>query len=291
MKLKRLRNLVWRIRLRGRAMVLLMRNLLSRTPVSGGSGPVVSLTTHGERTSICHITIESIARGSLRPTRLILWLDDASIFEALPAPLRRLKQRGLEIHLVENFGPHTKYFPYVEAEEEFSIPLVTADDDIIYSAKWLEQLTDEWNQTPQYVVAFRARRIALNETGIAPYSQWQFSSSTAPSLLNFATGVGGVIYPPTMLRSLKLRGREFMSTTRAADDVWLHNTALREGIAIRQVTERAQTFPVIERAQVSGLKHSNVAEGRNDEQIMRTYSPDDVALLKAHLNGNTSIVK
>ena len=118
-------------------------NLVSRSRLAGGPGPVVSLTTYGTRIRWSHLAIESIARGSLTPSRTGLWLDDEAAFARLPRPLRRLRRRGLEIRLSENLGPHTKYFPFIEASDSFTGPLVTADDDTIYPRFWLERLAQE----------------------------------------------------------------------------------------------------------------------------------------------------
>lgn len=281
MVFRRARTLVWRGRVRSRVAFLMLRNVFSRRPVSAGPGPVVSLTSHGDRLSHCHVTIESIGRGSLTPRRLMLWLDDERAFRDLPGSLRRLTKRGLEVRLVENFGPHTKYYPYVESEDDFYDPLVTADDDIIYPRWWLKTLNREARTTPGAVVGFRCRRVRMGVGGVLPYASWPFADGTSLSILNFATGVGGVIYPPEMLLALKHRGRAFVPISLAADDVWLHNTALRSGVSVRQVWSRAHTFPVIESTQASGLKHANVGEGRNDLIIASTYSDPDIEMLRA----------
>jgi hypothetical protein len=115
-------------------------NRFARTPICQPGGPVVSLTTHGGRILTVHLTIESIGRAKLRPSRMILWLDDVAKFRSLPATLGRLQKRGLEVKLSKNYGPHTKYYPYVESEETITQPLVTADDDILYPSYWLKKL-------------------------------------------------------------------------------------------------------------------------------------------------------
>ncbi len=76
---------------------------------------MVSLTSYGTRIGRVAYAIESIAAGTARPRRLVLWLDDPTRFAARPAALRRLERRGLEVRLTENLGPHTKYFPSLAA--------------------------------------------------------------------------------------------------------------------------------------------------------------------------------
>ena len=117
-------------------------NRYGRSQVCQPPGPVVSLTTHGDRVATVHLTIESIGRGELRPSRIILWLDEAATFSNLPPALRRLQKRGLEVKLCKNYGPHTKYYPYVESEKAMTQPMVTADDDILYLPFWLKKLVE-----------------------------------------------------------------------------------------------------------------------------------------------------
>src|SRR5277367_2772247 len=91
-------------------MVLLsLINRFKRSPITRPGGPVLSLTTHSRRIRTVHITLESIARGTMLPSRIILWLDDGALFNNLPVTIRRLQKRGLEVKLCNNYGPHTKY--------------------------------------------------------------------------------------------------------------------------------------------------------------------------------------
>nr|WP_315267477.1 hypothetical protein [Microbacterium lemovicicum] len=258
---------------------VLNRVLLSR--VGGGTGPVVSLTTYGMRTAWSHLAIESIARGSLRPSRLILWLDEPATFAKPPAALRRLRRRGLEIRLAENFGPHTKYYPYLESTAAIAHPLVTADDDTIYPRWWLERLVSEHERTPDQVVCYRAREIEVTGEKLAPYATWEFSERAEPSFLTFPTAVSGIIHSPAFLKILQQRGRDFRETAAAADDVWIHHTAVHHGVRIRLVDGVSRTFPLIDETQEVALWYDNLTGGGNDQQIAATYSAEDIAKIVA----------
>ncbi|MFE5409127.1 hypothetical protein [Microbacterium sp. NPDC056569] len=255
-------------------------NLLGAGRLSGGSGPVVSLTTFGDRTRWSYLAIQSIARGSLTPARTILWLDEPDAFRTLPRSLRRLRRRGLEVRLAENFGPHTKYFPFVEETAEFTGPLVTADDDTIYPRSWLARLVDEHHLTPDLIVCYRARRVTFDGADLAPYAVWDFSTGSEPSWAHFMTAVSGVIHPVEMLRSLKARGREFRELCPDADDVWMHNTSIKAGIRIRLIDGFSRTFPLVEETQEQALWYSNLTGGANDRQIAATYDDSEIALLR-----------
>jgi len=245
------------------------------------AGPVVSLTTYGERLKSVHLVIESIAAGMVLPSRLILWVDTADALANPPDELKRQVDRGLEIRLSKNFGPHTKYFPYLLATDSFSIPLVTADDDLLYSRWWLEGLIQSQQEHPGDLICYRAHKIGLIDGDVAPYRTWQRCKSDRPSFLHFPTGVSGCIYPTALQSALKSAGTEFTQSCPKADDVWIHVNALRAGIKIKQVRNHPLRFPFVPGTQESGLYHSNVIQDRNDEQIRTTYRHADIKLLQS----------
>jgi hypothetical protein len=262
-----------------------LTNRFGASPVVRTGGPVVSLTTHGHRINSVHLAIESIAHGSLLPSRLILWLDDEKLFGTLQSELRRLQARGLEVKLSKGYGPHTKYYPYVESEAEFKVPLATADDDILYPKHWLRRLVHAFEENSEVVNCCRARVVSFEKDKIAPYSHWHMCRSVRPSFLNFATGVSGVIYPPRFLEALKQAGTAFEDRCPKADDIWLHAQALRTGHRIRQIQHRPVLFPRLPGTQEDGLKHGNVmTDGGNDRQASRTYTESDVQIMRSHAN-------
>ena len=110
---------------------LLVRNHRSVESDVGTGAANVSLTSYGKRISTVWQTIETIGAGTVKPRRLILWLDDRDAYLDPPATLKRLQARGLEIRHCRDYGPHKKYFPYLNEilPDEPARTLVTADDD------------------------------------------------------------------------------------------------------------------------------------------------------------------
>jgi hypothetical protein len=259
---------------------LLICNRFSRKSVATGEpGTVVSLTTYGRRVGAVHLAIESIARGRMQPSRLILWLDDAALFANLPRPLLRLERRGLEIRLCKNYGPHKKYYPYVESQKAFAHPLATADDDVIYPRSWLAGLLDAHRRFPRCVNCYRARLMTLRDGKVAPYREWPLCESPRPSFQTVATGVSGVIYPAALLSELKHAGTGFEARCPRADDLWLHVRAIRAGFQIRQMQPEAIHFPMIPGTQITSLYAENCAkEDGNDRQLAVTYESSDLEL-------------
>jgi hypothetical protein len=207
-------------------------NHRSPSPIIGDGDANVSLTSYGKRIATVWKTIETIGGGTVKPRRIILWLDDAAALADPPAPLKRLRARGLEIRFCRDYGAHKKYFPLVceVFPDEPERTLVTADDDVFYPPNWLEELLAA--HRPDGVTAFRAR---VRSDG--PYRSWPNCTTTEPSERVFATGVSGVAYPPILLDALRDRGDKFTEVCPFADDFWLHFAAVATGVPIRQVRD------------------------------------------------------
>ncbi len=253
-----------------------LRNRIVRKPIVAPRGPIVSLTTHGKRIRTVHLTIESIGNGSILPSRIILWLDNVEAFRNRPCPLRRLEERGLEIKLTGNYGPHTKYFPFLESTETFETPLVTADDDMLYPKSWLGRLVSSLHGDSKVIHCYRAHEIRIANGTIAPYCSWRPCRSERPSFLNFAVGSSGCIYQPEFLRVLKAAGNGFERLCPKADDVWLHVNAIRARFMIRQMQNYPVNFPILPETQDVGLSLANVGLGQNDVQIKNIYRQSDI---------------
>lgn len=276
---RHVRKLSKRARAHSGLLGMRCRNLLVNDSVTGSADVVVSMTTYGDRLRTVDIALESIARGTVRPKRLILWIQDPDVLRDLPPALRRLQRRGLEVKLSADFGPHTKYFPYIAETELFTSPLTTADDDIIYPSRWLQVLVDANREHPDVVNAHWVNMISVDSGSIRRYQDWARRRDTEPGFNNFALGVSGVIYPPAMLRELRLRGDLFMDICPGADDIWLHWVALRSGFRTRQVGMIPRHFPMIPGSQATALSTTNVGLERNDQWIRALYATPDVTAL------------
>lgn len=272
----------WRLRLyvpHALKFQLHLVNRFSRRPVLGPrTAPAVSLTSYGSRIETVHLTIESIARGTDRPSSITLWLDDADAVENLPAALRRLQKRGLAVYLTDNLGPHTKYYPQVRSMAGSESDFVTADDDIIYPRWWLRGLIQESRRYPDHVLAYRAYEITLSDGAIRPYLEWApvLGQRTGPRLI--ATGVSGVLYPEIMAKHLIMAGDEFKSFAPSADDLWIHWVTLRAGIPVRQISRVPLHFWITPTSQGMTLMSENL-EGGNDSVVARLYDREVVKLL------------
>jgi GT2 family glycosyltransferase/glycosyltransferase involved in cell wall biosynthesis len=257
---------------------LRVQNLRSRrSVVDPASEAVVTMTTHGDRIRLVWVALESIARGTALPRRLILFLDAPELAAPLPAPLRRLQRRGLEILPAQpGLKVHAKYWPYVASILRHELPLVVSDDDMVYPSRWLRVLVDAHWARPELVHAFRAHEIPCSGGSLRPYREWQPARGTAPSFAHFGTGVSGQILPPHLLDRLRDAGEAFLERSPTADDVWINAVAVRNGIRTAQVEPQSRNFPFVPATQATGLYRENVAGGLNDLQLQRSLSTSEI---------------
>lgn len=258
------------------------RNRLSREPVIDDNGPVVSLTTFGDRLAQVHLTLESIGAGRQRPSRLLLWVDQGQLDAApLPAPLLRLVARGLEVRGCQDVGPHTKYWPSV-AQLPLDRPLVTADDDVLYPRGWLAELQAAGRQQPDWIHCHRAHHFSFDPAGQPlPYARWPACAHTRPGHRAFFTGVAGVLYPPAMQQALREAGPAFLACCPKADDIWLNAVAWRLRMPVHQLRPFHPVLFERPGTRAGGLARHNVQGGGNDAQLLATYTPDELAALRA----------
>lgn len=278
-----LRNLLVDILLRIRFLRLGLRNRFASSTIVDPAGPTVSMTTHGQRLKHVHIVIETIAKGTVLPSRFMLYLDVEDDVKHPTKALKRLKKRGLEIHLAENLGPHTKIQWWIQNAPDFSRPHIVADDDIFYPKWWLKRIIEASESDPKSIMAYRAHRIMLSDdkSGLAPYQTWP-PGIKGPSHLNFATCVSGVLFPPHFLEIMRKAGDGFRTTCPRQDDVWLTFQAIEHGIGIGLVTDVSLHFDLLPGSQEVALHATNVFEQQNDVQLRQTFLPSTYARLAEH---------
>ncbi len=262
---------------------LRLRNRFSRSPVTGTAEVAVSMTSYGRRLGIVAHALESIAAGSVRPSRLILWVDEPDFDVSAYPMLQRLQRRGLEILRCENFGPHNKYFHYCRDFADRGLSLAVADDDIMYPHRWLEGLINA--SGPEQIPGYRAHRITNDPTsgGLTPYNTWKPAPVDSTSHANFMTGVAGMLLPPRFQMVLRDCGTAFTALTPRADDIWLNALAIRNGYRRRVIGAAGQHLTIYPRSQEQALHNENVTGGGNDPQLAAVFGPDDVACIAADL--------
>ncbi len=232
---------------------------------------IVSITSYPKRIRTIHITVKSILRQTIAPKKIIIWLFKEEFpggIESLPKKLKVLFKFNVEVRFVEiNLKSHLKYF---YAFQDFPDDrIITMDDDIIYYPDTIERLILMHNKYPDTICANSTKVIGINDEKFEPYIKWRIiKSKKIVSSTNFiALGVGGVLYPPSMLDTKRLFNVDVIKTNcLSADDLWLKACSFIKETKITTggcFTPNPVTIP---NSQKIGLRTTNVEKNLNDEQ-------------------------
>jgi hypothetical protein len=151
------------------------------------------------------------------------------------------------------------------------ISLVTADDDIIYPAHWLQDLVNLHKRWPRAVIAHRCLGISVASGKLQPYHTWRPATTQTPADAIFPTTGGGVLCPPEVMPPVTLNEDLAVRLAPSADDVWFRAAAWLGNLDVKLVRDE---FPVIVTPpaplRIMPLSRINVTE--NDRQLAAVLS-------------------
>lgn len=242
---------------------------ISQTDIKGKK-LIVSLTTYGKRFYEVHTTIESIMQQSLKPNKIILWLQEDLKNSQLPITLKLQEKRGLEIRFCKDIRSYKKLI-YTLKEYPNDI-IVTIDDDVIYRFDMLENMVNAYLEDPKYIYGNRVKEIRVKGNKILPYNSWKIiSAQKEHSKLYFATGVGGILYPPDSLDEEVFNEKVFSRICPNADDIWFKAMALKRGTFCKTINLHSPVYIENQSLQESALYNINVNENFNDKQLLEVF--------------------
>jgi hypothetical protein len=233
---------------------------------------VVSLTSYPARIDKLWLVVESLLDQSRKPDKILVWLyrKEFGSKENLPQNLRRLEERGVEIHFCDdNLYPHKKYLYTMRQYPDADV--ITVDDDVFYPPTIVEKLISYSDIYPEAVCCFIARDMKMGSETDIQYNEWDYvRCSTPPRHRNQMIGVGGVLYPSgsfddelfnlDMLKNLSLK----------TDDLWLKVMLYRNGVRVACMGGAYPKFfiPIIRKADIS-LQTKNIGEYYNDVNLRK----------------------
>ncbi|MCR5649853.1 MAG: hypothetical protein K6F86_01570 [Lachnospiraceae bacterium] len=228
---------------------------------------VVSLTSTADRIGSIFPTLYSLARQSRRPDLIVLWLGHGGNYpEHVMAGIKAL---GIRVRYVKDLGPYTKYH-YAFARYKKDV-VITVDDDIIYHRDMVKELYETHLKQPEKVVARRVHRMRFDrDRNLLKYTDWiwEYKDPDRPSFDLFATGVGGVLYPPLVTALECWKNTDFLKVCPWADDIWLKFCELSNHIGVCAVLRTGTDMDAANlRIKRSGLSAKNLKGGRNDRYI------------------------
>ena len=233
---------------------------------------IVSLTSYPARIEKVPGTIGSLLNQTIKPDKIILWLGKEKFpNEILPDVYNQIRACGVDIRFRPDLKSHTKYF---YAIQEFPDDIIiTVDDDLIYHNTLVQELYDSYLKNPESVSALRVHKIRFDENGeFLPYAKWVYEYAGQVGEAShrfFATGVGGVLYPPHCLHEEVLNLEVIKKYCHNHDDLWLKVMEVMQGTRVVLASDsklQRKVDVLINDTQTTGQWRENVMEGGDDRQ-------------------------
>lgn len=231
-----------------------------------GDRIVVSLTSFPARLDVVQYTIRSLMDQTCKADRIILWLtEEECANKPLPDSIERLKPHGLEVRYTKtNLRPHNKL--YHTLREEPDAVVITADDDVIYAPRLIENLYKAHRENPKSVCCVMAHEITLKDGVPDLYENWNAGADGKAGIsdLYVALGVGGVLYPSKCFDEEYFNEELIRKLAFTADDLWLKATEIRLRIPVLKISPHCKLPYTIGGSQKVALTDLNNGMKRND---------------------------
>ncbi|TFU94634.1 glycosyltransferase family 2 protein [Barnesiella sp. WM24] len=236
----------------------------------------ISLTSYGERVNkVVPYTIISLLKQTKRPKQIILWLDDANWNkDNIPSKLIDLEKLGLKINFCKDIRSYKKLVPALTFCKGDT--LITVDDDIYYSPKFLEEIYSEHLKSPDKIITLNFCYPKFVNGTIDTYSNWDeyhyiSDDKKLSKMLIFPQGFGGVLYPPNSLHKDVINESLFMKLAPYADDIWFYIMGILNGTKKQCVINsktRYYFLDLFRQIRTRDRLHDlNVGESKNDLQL------------------------
>lgn len=233
---------------------------------------IVCLTTFPKRIGYLWFVMECMARQSVLPSKIYLYLAKSQFPDdnCIPKNLIRYVEIGLlEIRIVdEDIRSHKKYW---YAFPEFADKdIITIDDDIIYPTHFVESLYQAHSQHPDCVISNYWHPMKWDNIGnVKPYSEWVNLRSSDK---NFETGEaffgsgGGTYFPVGSLLDVNQPFSVIRECCPLADDIWLNAIVRKNGYRLFCLPYK-YSLPEWKIKGNETLTSVNNGSNKNDEQL------------------------
>lgn len=175
---------------------------------------IVSLTTYNKRINTVFLVIESIFEQTLKPDKIVLWLDKNEFsINSIPFTLKKQIKQGLTIDFYHNIGPYKKLIPSLKKYPNDII--ITIDDDIIYKNDCIENLYNSClNDKTKIYCNYSFKFLSEDLRPIVDEKKAYF-------LFNYIGTGGGTLFPPNILPNEIFNEDIFMQLAPIHDDIFI----------------------------------------------------------------------
>jgi len=236
---------------------------------------IISMATYNKRYATIYPALKSILLQTLRPDKIIVWLDKENKENRISPEMKDLEKYGIEYRYTTlELRSHKKYF---QVMQEFPNDIIiTVDDDAFYSPNMISSLMKSYKKHPDAISARRVHLITTdNNNQINPYSKWkiEYRKHKKPSHFLCAIGCGGILYPPHLLSTETFNYANIMRLSPNADDLWLKTMELLSDVKVVWKPCFIMRPKAIDGSQDVGLKLLNVyGNSENDLYIKNLQS-------------------
>ncbi len=223
---------------------------------------VVSLTTIPSRITYVHLTIRSLLAQSKKPSKILLWMSETHK-SLVTKELKMLEGDIFEIHFSSYDLPHLKL---IETLKKFpDLPIITVDDDQIYSNRLLQVLYETHVQKPSKIISTISRLIKTDENNRSlPYTKWPYIEDlNYESRFLLPLGVFGVLYPPNCFNENVTNMELIEALSPKADDLWFKALSLINGTEVSIVASKIAKPTLVLKTQEISLKNFNIGQDNN----------------------------
>ena len=239
---------------------------------------IISLAATRESFDTLPISIYSLLNQTLKPDKVILWLDkDCEDLAYLPYNITKFIKNGLEIEFVKDIGKYTKTI--YAMKKYHNCIIVTADEDKYYNKNWLKKLYLSYITRPDDIHTYKALEVDINN----PYEKWNEIIDNKKSSYNymFAT-TASILYPPNCYNQEAFREDIFLKNAPTADNIWfwvmalIHNRKIKVLKKQTNITKNLKKLKFIFKA-FSKTKNSKDIELQN---LLKFYRQNILKHLK-----------
>lgn len=205
---------------------------------------LVSLFCERKNFKHLHKTLFSLLDQSLKPDKIILWLDNEyEDLTFLPYNITQFVKNGLEIFFVKNISNYTQTIMALKKYNDYII--VTADSNIYYPPNWLKKLYISYIANPENIHTHNAYLIELQDKTITPSSSWKRLNKEACGFNIFPISYGGILYPPNCFKEEVFRNDIFLNNVICNEELWFWAMALINNKKIRIIDNNIRNFATV----------------------------------------------